>query len=130
MKKGIIIAAAVVVAAGIGFYAWLGTCGHTLLAKIKTERSDNFTSEETDAAAMAVLDYFETNFKGCNLKELRYENGKTQGYAEPEYITFYSDFTAFPFICDPTLGGKQTNFDFILSKNDSGVWEVRTYGYA
>ncbi len=66
------------------------------------------------------------------MQSLRYENGKTAGgeYTEPNYITLYSDFYGCRFVCAENMGGEMTCWDWVLKKNDSGVWEVRTYGYA
>lgn len=136
MKIGLWIVSAAAVAAAaasILFLSEYGKTGHTGSAEITLNKSDVFSDAETEAAVNAVLDYFteQSLFRGCSLQSLRYENGKTAGgaYTEPDYITLYSDFYACRFVCDESIGGKQTGWDWVLRKNDSGVWEVCTYGY-
>ena len=134
MKKGIIIAAAAVllIGGGIAGSFQYGKSGHTGGAEITFGHSDNFSDADIQAAADAVLAEFQANYKGCKLKNLRYENGKSAGgtYVEPAYMTLYSDFYGYPVIgSDESIGGKQTGWNWILQKNDSGEWELRTWGY-
>ena len=135
MKKGSIIAAAAVllIGSGIAGSIWYGKSGHISGAEITLGHSGCFSDSDIQAAADTVLAGFQAHYKGCKLKNLRYENGRSAGgsYAEPACLTLYSDFYAYPVIgSDETIGGKQNGWSWILKKNDSGVWEVRTYGYA
>lgn len=135
MKKGSIIAAAAVllIGSGIAGSIWYGKSGHISGAEITLEHSGCFSDSDIQAAADAVLNEFQENRNGCRLKSLRYENGRSAGgeYAEPACLTLYSDFYAYPVIgSDETICGKQNGWSWILKKNDSGVWEIVTYGYA
>ena len=134
MKKGIITAAAalLLISGGIAGGMWYGRSGHTGSAEIALGHSDCFSDSDIQAAADVVLADFQAKYKGCKLQNLRYENGRSAGgsYAEPDCLTLYSDFFGYPVVSDETLGGQQNGWSWILKKNGSGEWELRTWGYA
>jgi len=135
MRKGFLIFTGALLMSGVacvGAYFY-GQSGHVKGAEVILAQSEHFSDEDVRAAADTVLAVFEEKYGGCRLENLRYSSEKqTIGYAEPNYLTLYSDFVAYPIPTANHIGlsdSEYKDFDWILSKNSSGEWEIRTCGY-
>ncbi|MBR5371831.1 MAG: hypothetical protein IK130_06425 [Oscillospiraceae bacterium] len=117
----------------VGAYFY-GLRGHVYGAEVTLAQSEHFSDEDIRAAADTVLAYFEEKYEGCRLQNLRYSSEKQAlGYAEPSYLTLYSDFVVYPVPLSERMtmlsNSQYKDFDWVLSKNHSGEWEIRTCGY-
>ena len=86
-----------------------------------------------------VMTYFETEFQGCTLTQLRYPGDASadlftewaQEYEADEAIVLYSSFDTDASGGDGSLEPNTTydDFQWILVRDNGGTWEVKTYGY-
>ena len=103
------------------------------------EHSDIYTDADIEAAMDAVNTYFEAEFKGCTLTQLRYPGDASadlftewaQEYESDEAIVLYSSFDTDTSGGDGSLEPNTTydDFQWILVRDNGGTWEVKTYGY-
>ena len=85
------------------------------------------------------MTYFEAEFKGCTLTQLRYPGDASadlftewaQEYEVDEAIVLYSSFDTDASGGDGSLEPNTTydDFQWILVRDNGGTWEVKTYGY-
>ena len=103
------------------------------------EHSDIYTDADIEAAMDAVNTYFEAEFKGCTLTQLRYPGDASadlftewaQEYGADEAIVLYSSFDTDASGGDGSLEPNTTydDFQWILVRDNGGTWKVKTYGY-
>ena len=106
---------------------------------VKWEHSDIYTDADIEAAMDAVTAYFEAEFQGCTLTQLRYPGDASadlftewaQEYEADEAIVQYSSFDSDASGGDGSLDPNTTynDFQWILVRDNGGTWEVKTYGY-
>ena len=106
---------------------------------VEWEHSDIYTDADIQAAMDTVMTYFETEFQGCTLTQLRYPGDASadlftewaQEYEADEAIVLYSSFDADTSGGDGSLEPNTTydDFQWILVRDNGGTWEVKTYGY-
>ncbi len=109
--------------------------GNVNNVKTQEVESELFTQAEINSAIEAVKDYFHKEFDGCILTDIYYA-GDDFSKAEEEKnkkktLVLLSSFEVGPYDTD---GGFFANdsFDFwqwILTKNDDGKWQLVNYGY-
>ena len=101
--------------------------------------SDIFTEEEIQSAMDAVIVRFKLGFKGCKLREVRYEEEINlrdgaqwaEQYGADSAIVLLSTFDVGSSGGDGSLNPNSTysNWQWILTRNDGERWELRTSGY-
>ena len=106
---------------------------------VEWEHSDIYTDADIQAAMDTVMTYFETEFQGCTLTQLRYPGDASadlftewaQEYEADEAIVLYSSFDTDTSGGDGSLEPNTTydDFQWILVRDNGGTWEVKTYGY-
>ena len=106
---------------------------------VEWEHSDIYTDADIQAAMDTVMTYFETEFQGCTLTELRYPGDAlsdlftqwAQEYNTDEAIVLYSSFDTDASGDDGSLEPNTTydDFQWILVRDNGGTWEVKTYGH-
>jgi hypothetical protein len=106
---------------------------------VEWEPSSLYTDDDINDAIDAVISYFETEFKGCTLKELSYPgdtssdlfNEYAEEYKADEAIILNSSFDTDASGGDGTLNPNSTynGWQWILVRDNGGIWEVKTYGY-
>ncbi len=103
------------------------------------EHSTLYTDTDIKTAIDTVIAYFETEFKGCTLTQISYPGDDSSGlfdkwakeYEADEAIVLYSSFDTDSSGGDGSLNPNSTynDWQWILVKNNGGVWELKTYGY-
>lgn len=106
---------------------------------VEWEHSDIYTDADIQATMDTVMTYFETEFQGCTLTQLRYPGDASADlfteWAEEceadEAIVLYSSFDTDASGGDGSLEPNTTydDFQWILVRDNGGTWEVKTYGY-
>ena len=94
---------------------------------VEWEHSDIYTDADIQAAMDTVMTYFETEFQGCTLTQLRYP-----GDASADLFTEWAqEFDTDTSGGDGSLEPNTTydDFQWILVRDNGGTWEVKTYGY-
>ena len=115
--------------------------GKTGDAQVRVGSSELYSREELLKAADAVMDDFQKGFDDCKLLRLEYSESHTlreaeyrkSHYGEEAVAVFLADFyVGMDAMAVGALipGRTCTNYQFILSRNDRGEWEVRDRGYA
>lgn len=117
-------------------------CGRSELkeeVQISIESSSVYEKEEIQSAIDIVMAYFDSNFIGCTMTEISYEEDFSvkqsaewaSQYEEDEAIVltsfFYTDSRS-------AANGFSPNADYggwmwILTRSDGGNWTLRTWGY-
>ena len=102
-KKVLIAAASALVALGVPMALLLPSGGNVQSAKHIAHATDLYTKEDIEAAFDAIESEFASGFKGCTLKELRYDDEIEAQYLDetPEHkqegtgdrIVVLSEFT-------------------------------------
>ena len=98
-----------------------------------------FTREEIEQAMDVAMDYFRREFDGCTMTAIRYDESKSyaqslewaQTYGTEEAIVLYSDFDVDASGGDGSLNPNSTyrNWQWVLTRNGGGKWNLRTWGY-
>ena len=120
--------------------ALLCACGGNVKnAVIVPVPSDLYTEQEIDDAAKTAIKYFEREFSGCTLKEIRYlgDEGaeRFRGWAEQydadDAIILVSTFDVDASGGDGSLNPNSTytNWQWILVRDGVGGWRHVTHGY-
>lgn len=132
-----VAAVALLIVCVITFGVIWSTKGHTTGAVRTVGSSEKFTEAELNDAIDALCARFETDFRGCTLKAVRYDEERSKasnpgGFREGHSIILLTDFYAPHFFGPSTttsLGGGHKDYEWKLHKNDFD-WEVDSWGYA
>lgn len=99
--------------------------------------SPDFSEEEVNAAMDAVIAYFEENFQGCTLREIKYDKNRQNEnwaqYGADSGIVLSSVFDVDENGGDGSFNPNETvgdNWGWILTLDENGEWTLRNYGYA
>ena len=113
--------------------------GNAKNAVILPVESDIYTKEDIDAAISTTKRYFEREFSGCTLKEIRYIGDGArdsfdewaQAYHADSAIILISTFDVDSSGGDGSLNPNSTyqNWQWILVRNANGSWKHVTHGY-
>ena len=86
-----------------------------------------------------VKDYFKKEFRGCSLKKLNYDEEFSQSrsdawaeqYGAEQAIVLTSTFYVSLFGGDGSLNPNSIydNWQWVLTRDRGGEWELRTWGY-
>ncbi len=97
--------------------------------------SELFTQAEIHSAIEVVKDYFHNEFEGCILTDIYYA-GDNFSKTEKEYyndktLVLFSSFEVGPYDTDGGFFANSTYdlWQWILTKNDDGKWQLVNYGY-
>ena len=103
------------------------------------DSSDIFTKEDITAAMNIVMDYFNENFRGCDLVYLSYDESISlpsspewaAQYGADEAIVFVSSFDVDENGGDGSLNPNSTYEDWlwILTRSSKSNWTLQTWGY-
>ena len=101
--------------------------------------SDIYTKEDIDAAISTTKQYFEREFSGCTLKEIRYIGDEARErfddwakeYHADSAIILLSTFDVDSSGGDGSLNPNNTyqNWQWILVRSANGSWKHATHGY-
>lgn len=105
----------------------------------RIDDSGEFSYWEINSAMNVVEANFKKHFRGCTLKLLEYDDGVSSEQSEQwriqynaqEAIVLISEFDVDGSGKSPSLNPNQTykNWQWILTKNMLGMWEIKTSGY-
>ena len=103
------------------------------------EPSVIYTEEEILEAIGVAEAYFAEEFQGCTLREITYVGDDhaddfvewAEAYEADEAIVLISVFDVDVFGGDPSLNPNDTyeDWEWILVRNDDGIWQHVTHGY-
>ncbi len=109
--------------------------GNVNNVKTQEVESELFTQAEINSAIEAVKDYFHKEFDGCILTDIYYA-GDDFSKAEEENnkkktLVLLSSFEVGPYDTDGGFFANSTYdlWQWILTKNDDGKWQLVNYGY-
>ena len=101
--------------------------------------SERYSKAEIARAMDQAEEHFRKEFDGCKLLNLRYDEEKTLAEAEEwaaqygadEAIVLLSDFEVDSSGGDGSLNPDSTyrNWKWVLTRNEKGAWELKTWGY-
>ena len=130
-------AVAVLIAAVLTFGHIYGQQGHVSGAASTVGTSEIFAEAELNDAVTALLTHFETNFKGCTLYAVTYDEARAMEHFSGRYkdgntVVLFTDFYAPRFFGASSavnFGGRMRDISFVLRRGDSGGWQVADWGY-
>lgn len=141
-KKVLIAAASALVALGVLMALLLPSGGNVQSAKHIAHATDLYTKEDIEAAFDAIESEFASGFKGCTLKELRYDDEIEAQYLDktPEHkqegtgdrIVVLSEFTTDWRAADEGFSPNERyeGWQWILTRPSQGApWKVVDWGY-
>lgn len=141
-KKVLIAAASALVALGVLMALLLPSGGNVQSAKHIAHATDLYTKEDIEAAFDAIESEFASGFKGCTLKELRYDNEIEAQYLDetPEHkqegtgdrIVVLSEFTTDWRAADEGFSpnDRYEGWQWVLTRPSQGApWKVVDWGY-
>jgi len=113
--------------------------GNTAFAQRQIGKSEQFSREEIQDAMDMVENTFARKFSGCTLLQLTYDETYSEKYA-PEWAENYEAQEALVLLSSFTTGPSSvaggfnpndlyTRWQWILTRSDGRVWELRTWGY-
>ena len=86
-----------------------------------------------------VIDHFKKEFEGCTLTRLEYDESRVESaqsewaaqYDADQAIVLISEFDVDSSGGDGSLNPDSTyrNWQWVLVRNGSGAWELKTWGY-
>lgn len=98
-----------------------------------------YSEQEINDAMDIVVECFQSDFEGCTLIDLWYEDSKSvpasdewaQQYDSDESIVLLSNFDVDSSGGDGSLNPNDTytNWQWILVRNKGSEWELKTWGY-
>ena len=124
----------------VAFLLSLCSCGGNIKnVQIVDVDSEIFTSRDIALAIKTAMKYFESEFDGCTLKEIKYigdEEKKSfyewaKQYGADEAIVIVSTFDVIS--CDDgslEAGKTYDNWQWVLVRDNGGKWRHVTHGYA
>ncbi len=141
-KKVLIAAASALVSLGVLMALLLPSGGNVQSAKHIAHATDLYTKEDIEAAFDAIESEFASGFKGCTLKELRYDDEIEAQYLDetPEHkqkgtgdrIVVLSEFTTNWQASDEGFSPNDSyeDWQWILTRpSQHSPWEVVGWGY-
>lgn len=141
-KKVLIAAASALVALGVLMALLLPSGGNVQSAKHIAHATDLYTKEDIEAAFDAIESKFASGFKGCTLKELRYDDEIEAQYLDetPEHkqegtgdrIVVLSEFTTDWRAADEGFSpnDRYEGWQWVLTRPSQGApWKVVDWGY-
>lgn len=141
-KKVLIAAASSLVALGVLMALLLPSGGNVQSAKHIAHATDLYTKEDIEAAFDAIESEFASGFKGCMLKELRYDDEIEAQYLDetPEHkqedagdrIVVLSEFTTNWQAADEGFSpnDRYEGWQWVLTRPSQGApWKVVDWGY-
>lgn len=141
-KKVLIAAASALVALGVPMALLLPSGGNVQSAKHIAHATDLYTKEDIEAAFDAIESEFASGFKGCTLKELRYDDEIEAQYLDetPEHkqkgtgdrIVVLSEFTTDWRAADEGFSpnDRYEGWQWVLTRPSQGApWKVVDWGY-
>ncbi len=102
-------------------------------------KSQLYREEEIQEAMDIVVSYFDKEFTGCKLRELKYDEEESNEFCGDWAMQYEADkaiiFTS-RFVVDSSGGDGSfepgsicENWQWILTQNDGEEWVLQTYGY-
>lgn len=141
-KKVLIAATSALVALGVLMALLLPSGGNVQSAKHIAHATDLYTKEDIEAAFDAIESEFASGFKGCALKELRYDAEIEAQYLDetPEHkqkgtgdrIVVLSEFTTDWRAADEGFSpnDRYEGWQWVLTRPSQGApWKVVDWGY-
>ena len=107
--------------------------GQTSSAEIHLGPSQHYTREDLDACVRLVREKFRSDFKGCRLDSLTYDEDFSDAYDSPygaDSLVLLSDWSTTEGCEDPSGITHAENWQWIFTRSDDGTWILRGSGYA
>lgn len=107
--------------------------GQTSSAEIHLGPSRHYTREDLDACVRLVREQFRSDFKGCRLDSLTYDEDISDAYDSPygaDTLVLLSDWSTTEGYEDPSGITHAENWQWIFTRSDDGTWILRGSGYA
>lgn len=136
MKKAYVLVAAVLL---LGML--LTGCGGGNVDRVVRNigSSEIYTAVEIEQAMDTAIAYFDDEFDGCTLTAITYDESRSakageewaEQYGEEEAIVLISSFAVDASGGDGSLQPNSTynNWQWILTRSNSGKWTLQTWGY-
>lgn len=115
------------------------TGGEVARVRKSIGESEIYSSAEIERAMNVVIGHFKSEFEGCTLTELVYNDetsvrlgeGKDKQYGADEVIVLTSTFEVDSTGGDGSLLPDSTYSDFgwVLTRSNGGSWKLQTWGY-
>ena len=110
---------------------------NTRLLQRHIDPSQRFTEAEIQAAMDLAVAQFKKGFDGCTLLTMEYDEsaqgkaaaGWAEDYGADEAIILTSTFTTNGDVACFNPWDIYTGWQWILTRDDGGRWELRTWGY-
>lgn len=130
-----------IIAAAIGLLFWTQQKQGGDVSNIKrtVATSETYREQDINDAMDTVIKHFKSNFKGCTLTDLWYEEstsvtaaaGWAQQYEADTAIVLLSNFNVDASGGDGSFNPNDTypNWQWILVRSNGGKWELKTSGY-
>ena len=142
MKRNLIILLCAVVCISLGIALWLhhDVYGHVKNVRRISDVSQHYTEQEIHAAMDVAVTYFRSSFGGCELLEIRYDEGRSvrestewaEQYHADQAIVLFSSFDVKAKDAwkeGLTPGKTYKNWRWVLVRSGTGAWQLKTWGY-
>ena len=116
-----------------------GRGGNASEVQVITGKSEIFTEREIENAMEVAMDHFRKEFDGCTMTKIEYDEARSgaaavdwaEQYGAQEGIVLYSSFDVDASGGDGSLNPNSTynNWQWVLTRDKGGKWELRTWGY-
>jgi uncharacterized membrane protein len=127
------------IAASLIFLAHRNKCGDVSNVKRTVTASKIYSEQDINDAMDIVAKFFQSDFEGCTLTDLWYEerisvpasDGWAKQYNADESIVLLSNFDVNSSGGDGSLNPNTTypNWQWILVRSKGSEWELKTWGY-
>ncbi|SCP97732.1 helix-turn-helix domain-containing protein [Anaerobium acetethylicum] len=124
--------------AGISLYSSSNKKEYAVTISMDVE-NPVYTEDDVNDAVDVVVRHFNKNFKGCDLKEINYDEAYSsecsedwvKQYDAEEAVVLTSSFTTDSKGGDGSFSPNETydNWQWILTRSGSGKWTLHTWGY-
>lgn len=124
--------------AGISLYSSSNKKEYAVTISMDVE-NPVYTEDDVNDAVDVVVRHFNKNFKGCDLKEMNYDEGYSsecsedwaKQYDAEEAVVLTSSFTTDSKGGDGSFNPNETydDWQWILTRSGSGEWTLQTWGY-
>ena len=125
----------------ISLFLFLAGCAKGNVSNVNCIIGDSviFSTAEIESAMDTAIARFKSEFEGCTLLTMEYDEARTQEAAlewaedcgAEEAIVLLSSFSVAEKGGDGSLNPGSTYYDWqwILVRSNDGAWELRTWGY-
>ena len=142
MKRNLVILLCAAICISLAVSWWMNShvYGNVKSVQRISSASAYYTEQEISAAMDKVIDYFHGSFFGCKLLEIRYDEDRSvresgewaEQYNADQAIVLLSSFDVKAkdaWKNGFTPGEVYKNWRWVLVRNGTGEWQLKTWGY-